>query len=537
MPKKQIAFALMSVFALAVLSLEINAQTVVESFEVWPDTTRFQIQNGSDGNDLQVEIAGDTLVEGAAAFRCAWRVQANSFAGIWTRLLVWNPASAPILDCSSFTHLDLWYYNSVPSSAPSRVAFQLSLIEAGDTNADATEIDQYELWTSQHDILGEGVGWQQLHVPLQTVDIGSRKTAVWRQSSTGIDGNGKLDVDKIRGFVFNFAGSVSLLSNEKTASGLILFDGFALSGQANGNPAKAVEIVILGSSSAEGAGPGDWNNAWVNRYRTYLKNQNIYHKVHNLARGGYTTYHVLPTGYATPPGRPSVDTERNVTRALDLNPDAIIIALPTNDAAYGYTAQEQLGNYETVNSLAASVEVPVWITTPQGRNMTEAKRQVMIDVRDSTYAHYGTYALDFFTDVALEDATVNPVYDAGDGIHLNDAGHEILFNRMRDAEIPAQLSTGIKEFEKKPDDLELLGNYPNPFNPVTKIQFSVHSDQWVRLKVYDMLGREVATLINEQRSAGTHTVNFDAAGLTSGIYLYRLISAGQAFSRKMLLLR
>lgn len=67
-----------------------------------------------------------------------------------------------------------------------------------------------------------------------------------------------------------------------------------------------------------------------------------------------------------------------------------------------------------------------------------------------------------------------------------------------------------------------MQNYPNPFNPSTKLSFVIGHLSFVTLKVYDMLGREVATLVNEAKSAGEYEVEFDASGLSSGIYFYRI---------------
>jgi hypothetical protein len=84
-----------------------------------------------------------------------------------------------------------------------------------------------------------------------------------------------------------------------------------------------------------------------------------------------------------------------------------------------------------------------------------------------------------------------------------------------------------------PSVFALLQNYPNPFNPKTGIRFQVPGVSDVRLSVYDILGREVAVLVNERKAAGTHEVPFDATGLASGVYIYRLtasLPAGQAGS-------
>ncbi|MDA3860720.1 MAG: M14 family zinc carboxypeptidase [Melioribacteraceae bacterium] len=95
-----------------------------------------------------------------------------------------------------------------------------------------------------------------------------------------------------------------------------------------------------------------------------------------------------------------------------------------------------------------------------------------------------------------------------------------------------------------PTAYSLLQNYPNPFNPTTKIKYSIPvetrhgvSPQNISLKIYDILGREVATLVNKKQSAGNYEIIFNATNLTSGIYFYRLISGDFLESRKMLLLK
>ena len=78
-------------------------------------------------------------------------------------------------------------------------------------------------------------------------------------------------------------------------------------------------------------------------------------------------------------------------------------------------------------------------------------------------------------------------------------------------------------------------NYPNPFNPTTNISYSLSTSGHVTLKVYDILGREVKTLVNDDEAAGYHTATFDASRLASGIYFYRLTAPGIVKVKKMLL--
>lgn len=88
-----------------------------------------------------------------------------------------------------------------------------------------------------------------------------------------------------------------------------------------------------------------------------------------------------------------------------------------------------------------------------------------------------------------------------------------------------------------PQFLELEQNYPNPFNPSTTIVYSVPHPADVTLSVYDLLGRRVALLVNETRQQGTYTVNWDASGVPSGVYVYRIKAAGQSLTNKMTLLK
>ncbi|GIK23448.1 MAG: T9SS type A sorting domain-containing protein [Ignavibacteriaceae bacterium] len=80
-------------------------------------------------------------------------------------------------------------------------------------------------------------------------------------------------------------------------------------------------------------------------------------------------------------------------------------------------------------------------------------------------------------------------------------------------------------------------NYPNPFNPVTSIQYAIANKQFVKLIVYDVLGNEIAVLVNEEKPAGKYEVSWNASNLASGVYIYRLQSGLFVSSKKMMLLR
>jgi len=99
------------------------------------------------------------------------------------------------------------------------------------------------------------------------------------------------------------------------------------------------------------------------------------------------------------------------------------------------------------------------------------------------------------------------------------------------ASVNNELVTGL------PEKFDLKPNYPNPFNPSTQIAFDLPESADVRLTVFDVLGRQVATLINQPMKAGTHTVSFDAQRLASGVYIYRLEAGSFTMTRNMMLIK
>ena len=82
-----------------------------------------------------------------------------------------------------------------------------------------------------------------------------------------------------------------------------------------------------------------------------------------------------------------------------------------------------------------------------------------------------------------------------------------------------------------------LSNYPNPFNPTTKINYSTKEKGNVELKIFDLLGSEIATLVNEEKTPGNYEVFFDASNLSSGVYLYTIKAGSFVQTRKMLLMK
>ena len=129
-----------------------------------------------------------------------------------------------------------------------------------------------------------------------------------------------------------------------------------------------------------------------------------------------------------------------------------------------------------------------------------------------------------------------------DNTVVNGASYSYLvtaFDKLNnESETTARISltvTGAEEDLAAPMHFALEQNFPNPFNPVTTIQFTLPKTDYTLLKVYDLLGREIATLAEGEIEAGTHTYQFSGANLASGVYLYRIISGNFVQTRKMVL--
>jgi len=95
----------------------------------------------------------------------------------------------------------------------------------------------------------------------------------------------------------------------------------------------------------------------------------------------------------------------------------------------------------------------------------------------------------------------------------------------------------VESSQSRPTTFALSQNYPNPFNPSTIISYQLPKNSLVTLKIYDVLGRQVATLVNGREPAGSHSVSFNGDRLSSGVYFYRLVAGGYTSVRKMILVK
>lgn len=194
--------------------------------------------------------------------------------------------------------------------------------------------------------------------------------------------------------------------------------------------------------------------------------------------------------------------------------------------ANGYDYQRTPKNFKIeASSATRGGTIEVWIDSiDTGQKINE-------------YTISNTGSWDNFIEFSTETDSTNGRHDlylrfTGDS---EDELMRIKQFRFTPKRVPISTSNEVKA--ELPNQFKLNQNYPNPFNPSTVISYQVPVSSEVNLKVFDMLGREVATLVNSRQSAGEYKVNFDASAFSSGMYIYRL-SAGEFMqTRKMILIK
>lgn len=135
-----------------------------------------------------------------------------------------------------------------------------------------------------------------------------------------------------------------------------------------------------------------------------------------------------------------------------------------------------------------------------------------------------------WTYAGLDSITINQLISYGDSTYAASSGLYILTRT-------AAVKTGVQQVRALPMTYALYQNYPNPFNPTTVISYQLAAAGKVSLKIYDLLGREVETLVNGELGAGLHQVSFDASRFASGVYFYRIQAGSFIATKKLILLK
>lgn len=200
------------------------------------------------------------------------------------------------------------------------------------------------------------------------------------------------------------------------------------------------KLVIIGSSTSACTGPSGFSTCYVGRLQAFYNQQNPFDTlIVQKAVGGTNVYNAMPGTYMPPPDRAAQgylpDSRVNITAALNENPDVILVNFPSN-AFNVLSIQEIMFCFRTIRDSSLKKNIPIFFTTTQPRNDggfdNSAQKRKMADIKDSILQQFGSRAIDFWNGLYnIADTTISTLYNSGDNIHLNDAAHLILFDRVK----------------------------------------------------------------------------------------------------------
>lgn len=289
-----------------------------------------------------------------------------------------------------------------------------------------------------------------------------------------------------------------------------------------------MRMVAIGSSTTGGTGANPPDSAWVNRFTHYYKNQlGIVDQVHNLGWGGSTCYRGMPSSYSPPSGREGPDPFNNVTRAVTLlsgmaipGNGVVIVNYPTN--GYNtFSIAEIMTSLQVIYDSATRLGNKCYITTTQPRTdggfNTSAVKRKLADIKDSIINRFTVDNTINFWDGMFNpaDTSILPIYAAGDNIHFNNAGHRILFERVKAKNVfsiilPIKLQQFTGTLQDKKVILKWTADQDDPAGSFT-IQRSSNGQD------FESLYRQAVT-----NQTGNHTYTFTDQTPLPGTNYYRL---------------
>jgi acyl-CoA thioesterase-1 len=245
---------------------------------------------------------------------------------------------------------------------------------------------------------------------------------------------------------------------------LIALVGVILSSPAFAQPYH-FKIAIIGSSTAYGTGATPIDSSWVNLTQDYFKGLHEIDTIYNWAVGGTITAD----------GASNKKDTGIVWVLANYNPDLIIVSYASNDAAGDIPPDSTMKNLRFMYNLVTALGKVCWITTPHPRDsLSTASNHAQAYVRDSTYAQFPGFSIDFWDClVATDGFDIAPQYDY-DGVHVNNAGHQQLFQQVKAANILSTLiplALVVDSFTAQPQSADVLLNWVSA--PPGSVQFVV----------------------------------------------------------------
>ncbi|MBI3124102.1 MAG: T9SS type A sorting domain-containing protein [Ignavibacteriales bacterium] len=242
----------------------------------------------------------------------------------------------------------------------------------------------------------------------------------------------------------------------------------------------------------------------------------------------------------------AVNALPGIVRTFEVSKDGNSIYWTMFTASQGifvYNRPDEFGTFTLKDSLlqGMSIESAAW-------NPATGHLWVSNDARglNKKYSNFTWYGVDLATKQLVDslklpklipansDSLSRAIAFSADGKTAYVALFGVVYDRIYKF---TKTGSGIEKLDEIPTGYDLSQNYPNPFNPTTNIKFSIPEQGFVSLKVYNTLGQEVATLVNEVKSSGSYQVDFNASNLSSGIYIYKLNTGKVSLSKKMLLVK
>ena len=250
-----------------------------------------------------------------------------------------------------------------------------------------------------------------------------------------------------------------------------------------------------------------------------------------------------------------VTLEGSYSRDLQVSPDGNTIwwAGYTNGAVYRYSRADEFSSFGAADTVLVGIKSEVFDINPVTGHLWVGSGSLN-DVPASPWRPQTWYAFDVSTIGTENEIPVDSIHwsvTSDDGSMFDAArprGLDFSADGMAAYISALSAANGIQKHMKSdgnsnevvnqlPNGYALDQNYPNPFNPTTNINYSLQKAGHVTLKVYDMTGREIATLVNGRMNAGAHTVTFNASNLSSGVYIYALEANGVRLTNRMTLIK
>ncbi len=198
---------------------------------------------------------------------------------------------------------------------------------------------------------------------------------------------------------------------------------------------------------------------------------------------------------------------------------------------FEYEDEITFGSSSQISDISVNIEIEGW-----GKVITEDGESDVLRIRRTETTEMEGFEFDSFEILFVEENGIEIASITGESELFGDGVDEGTLGASVSS-VTVGTPTSQEQISELPKRMQLKQNYPNPFNPNTQITYNLPEASDVSLTVYSVTGEQVATLVDQPQSAGFYTVPFDASGLASGTYIYRLTANNQVLTRKMTLIK